>query len=218
MRKDAERNRLRILAGARTVFARLGLDAPIDAVAQEAGVGIGTVYRHFPNREALLEALVKDARQTLEWVLAEADAMPRGWDGLRWFISSVMELQAQDKGLRDVIALHRVPDAEQNRLRELIWPSLHRLVARAQDQGDLRPGLTSTDVGVLAVAAIGAVEFTAPVGGDVWHRYLSIVMDGMRALPDSVTEPLEQAPLDDDEFESCLVGWKFGSHVSRRAP
>src|ERR1700761_6992724 len=93
LRRDAERNRLLILGAARTVFAQRGLEASLDEVAREAGLGVGTVYRRFPNREALIDALFADGINTIARVVEESLATPRAWDGLRHFMASMLELQ-----------------------------------------------------------------------------------------------------------------------------
>lgn len=216
LRRDAERNRLLILSAARAVFARRGLDASLDEVAREAGLGVGTVYRRFPNRDALIDALLADGIESIRRVVDEAAGMPRAWDGLRHFMGSMLELQARDKGLRDVMIFRRVPEMEHDLLRDLVKPTLYALVERARAAGDLRPDLTATDVAVLEVAALGTVEFTAPAGPDAWRRYLAIMMDGMSARPGGVTEPLVQPPLDDDQTEACMVGWKYGTRETPR--
>jgi AcrR family transcriptional regulator len=220
LRRDAERNRLLILGAARTVFAQRGLEASLDEVAREAGLGVGTVYRRFPNREALIEALFADGINTITRVVEESLAMPRAWDGLRRFMASMLELQCHDKGLRDVMLAHRGPDpAEDDLLRDRIKPPLYDLVQRAQREGDLRADLSPTDIGVLEVAALGAAELTATARPDAWSRYLTIIMDGMRARPDGPTcgnTPLEEPPLDDDELDACMEGWKYGTRETTR--
>lgn len=216
LRRDAERNRLLILSAARAVFARRGLEASLDEVAREAGLGVGTVYRRFPNRDALIDALLADGVESIGRIVDEAAAMPRAWDGLRHFMASMLELQARDKGLRDVMVFRRVPEMEHDLLRDLVKPTLYALVERARAAGDMRRDLTATDVAVLEVAALGTVEFTAPAGREAWRRYLAIMMDGMSARPGGITEPLAQPPLDDDQTEACMAGWKYGTRETPR--
>jgi hypothetical protein len=83
-------------------------------------------------------------------------------------------------------------------------------VARAQQEGDLRPGLTSTDVAMLEIAVQSTAEFTAAAVPDAWRRYLAIVLDGVRARPEGATGPLDQPPLDDEQIYACVDGWKDG--------
>ena len=217
MRKDAERNRLQIISSARTVFAQRGLEATLDEVAREAGLGVGTVYRHFPNRDALIDALFADALDAISRLVDEAVAMPRAWDGVRHFMYSALEMQSRDRGLRDVMFSRRgSADQDHELMRQRIKPPLDALVARAQREGDLRADLTSTDVAVLELAALGAAEFTAAAGSGAWRRHVAIMLDGMRVRADEQYEPLKNPPLDDDELENCMIGWKYGYRETRR--
>ena len=216
LRRDAERNRLLILSAARTVFAQRGLDASLDEIAKEAGLGVGTVYRRFPNREALIEALLTDMLGGIERILDEAQAMPRAWDGLSHFMAALLQSQAVDKALRDVLLARKIHERmHEDVFRERIEGALKEIVARAQQQGDLRPDITATDIGVLEIAAVGIVELTASaVTPEIWRRYLSIILDGLRARPD--TTPLEPPALDDDQMDACMSGWKYGSRETPR--
>lgn len=215
LRKDAERNRLLILDSARTVFAQRGLEASLDEVAREAGLGVGTVYRRFPNRDALIDALFADGMDAISRIVDEAAAMPRAWDGLRHFMYSALEMQARDKGLRDVMFSHRAPEQEHEVMRARLKPPLDALVQRAQREGDLRADLTSTDIAVLELAALGVAEFTAVAAPDAWRRHLAIMLDGMRARPGG-DEPLDEPALDDDQLDTCMIGWKYGSRQTPR--
>lgn len=217
LRRDAERNRLLILSAARSVFAQRGLEATLDEVAREAGLGVGTVYRHFPNRDALIDALFADGLDAVSRLVEEAAAMLRAWDGLRHFMYSAAQLQSRDKGLRDVMfSSGDSPHRGHDLMRQRIKPPLDALVLRAQQEGDMRADLTATDVAVMELAALGAAEFTAAVAPELWRRHLAIMLDGMRARPDGDYEPLDQPPLDAEQLENCMVGWKHGSRNTRR--
>ena len=217
LRRDAERNRLLILSAARTVFAQRGLEASLDEIAKEAGLGVGTVYRRFPNREALVDALLTDMIAGIQRILNEALAMPRAWDGLTHFMRSLLESQAEDKALRDVLLARKMHEQmEEDLFHEQIQGALNDLVARAQQEGDLRPDATTTDIGVLEIAAVGIVELTASAGPEIWRRYLSIILDGLRARPTGTTIPLEQPALDEHQMDICMTGWKYGSREAPR--
>ena len=217
LRRDAERNRLAILSAARTVFAQRGLEASLDEIAKEAGLGVGTVYRRFPNRDALIDALFTDMLCGVDQIIDEASVMPRGWDGLTHFMESMLQIQATDKALRDVVLarkIHENPDEDV--FRERIQEALYDIVERAQQDGDLRTDVAATDIGVLAIAAVGIVEFTGSVAPDVWRRFLAIILDGLRARPAGATSPLEQPALDDDQIDTCMTGWKYGTRETPR--
>lgn len=215
LRRDAERNRLLILDSARIVFAQRGLDASLDEIAREAGLGVGTVYRRFPNRGALIDALFVETVERIGRIVDEALAKPRAWDGLAHFMSSMVQLQCRDKGLRDAMLAHRAPEATEELVRDRITPALRELVERAQNEGDLRLDLTDTDVAVLGIAALGAAEFTAPADPEVWRRYLALMMNGMRARPNGNTR-LPHSALDDAQIDACMVGWKYGTRETPR--
>jgi AcrR family transcriptional regulator len=217
LRRDAERNRLLILSAAKTVFAQRGLDASLDEIAKEAGLGVGTVYRRFPNRDALIDALSADVHRSIERILDEALATPSAWDGLHYFMAAMLESQTADKGLRDaMMARHVDHAAEEDLLRAKIDPAMEDLVTRAQAEGDLRADVTVTDIGVLVVAALGIAEFTASQSTEVWRRHLTILLDGLRTRPAGANSVLEQPPLDTDQINACMNGWKYGSRETPR--
>ncbi|NUR57663.1 MAG: TetR/AcrR family transcriptional regulator [Catenulispora sp.] len=220
LRRDAERNRRLILEAARVVFAQHGLDASLDEVAREAGLGVGTVYRRFPNRDALVDALFDDMVASIEVILQESVALPRAWDGLVHFMTALLESQGRDKALRDMMFsrhLHLDDCGKQkdDAIRELVQDSMTDLIERSQQDGDLRADVTLTDVGVLLIAGVGIVDFTASADRDVWRRQLSVVLDGLRARPEENT-PLTPAPLDDEQMDVCMTGWKYGSRETAK--
>jgi len=215
LRRDAERNRRLILTAARELYAQRGLDASFEAVAREAGVGVGTLYRHFPNRQALIDALFKDGLEKISQIVEESLAAPRGWDGLRHFMVGMLELQSRDRGLRDVIVLGRNSvDPGRRLMHDRLVEPLSQLVARAQQEGDLRADLTAIDIAVLEIAVLGTADFTGAAIQDGWQRYLAIVLDGMRARPAGPTE-LPTAVMDAEQMDACMVGWKYGFRETR---
>lgn len=220
LRRDAERNRRAILGAAKTVFAQRGLGASMEDVAQEAGLGVGTVYRRFPNRDALIDALFDDLAAEIEGILDESDSLPRAWDGLVHFLTAMLESQGRDKALRDTLLArqahaddcgHPKEDAVRDRVKE----TLEDLVSRAQAAGDLRRDVVPTDIGVLLISGVGVVDFTAPADPDVWRRYVTVLLDGLRARPAHGNTVLAVAPLDEEQIEGCMTGWKYGT---RKAP
>jgi AcrR family transcriptional regulator len=210
LRRDAERNRQLILAAARTLFAERGLEVSMDEVAREAGLGVGTVYRRFPTQGALIDALFADRLTAIVEVVEAALRFPRAFDGLRHFLESMVEMQARDKGLRDVMLSGRPIAPDEDLIGTQFKPPLDALLARAQQEGDLRPGLTATDVAVLEIAVQSTAEFTGATVPHVWRRFLTVVLDGMRARPEGATALLDPPPLDDEQLYACMDGWKDG--------
>jgi len=216
LRRDAERNRRLIIGAAKAVFAQRGLAASLDEVAKEAGLGVGTVYRRFPNRDALIDALFDDMVASIRRIADESAARPRAWDGLVHFMTAMLESQAHDKGLRDAMIARqgRLDEAGRENwlvVRDMVQPMLYGLVRRAQREGDLRPDVSPTDIAVLLVTAVSMLEFTAPIAPDTWRRYLSVILDGLRARPGGANAPLTEPPLDDDQIDACMNGWKYGT-------
>lgn len=221
LRRDAERNRQLILDTAKIVFAQRGLEASLDEVAHEAGLGVGTVYRRFPNRDALIDALFDDMLASIERIVAESLALPRAWDGLLHFMTAMLESQGRDKALRDLMLSRQkyLDQCEQDKeevVRETVEPALYAMIDRAKAEGDLRPDVVPTDVGVLLISAVGVVDFTSPVDSEVWRRHLAVLVDGLRARPDGTTTVLMPAPLNDDQLDQCMAGWKYGTRETPR--
>lgn len=191
LRRDAARNRALILETAAEVFAEHGLDAGYDEIARRAGVGVGTVYRRFPERAELVRALFESRIHEVVAV-AEASATMGGWDGLVHFVEQTAVLQAADRGLREVLA--SLPDEVHHAVgRDLLTDVVDRLVARAHDDGALRPEVSATDLGVL-LALLSSVTTTDEP--ELWRRYLALALDGLRARPGQDPLPLA-APTED---------------------
>jgi AcrR family transcriptional regulator len=203
LRRDAERNRQRILQAAQQVFAERGLDVSLDEIAAHAGVGVGTVYRRFPGKEELIEALFSERLREVVTAGERALADPDAWRGLVAFLSSTNAVQAGDRGLRQVILGSRFGHDRVAVLRGSLQPIITELVARAREQGRLRADVAETDIPLIAIMLGAVVDYTRHVQPEVWRRSLAIIIDGLRARPDDLT-PLEVAPLTPDEVDQAM--------------
>ena len=183
-RADARRNRERVLAVAREQFAAKGLDAQIDEIARAADLGVGTVYRHFPTKEALLEALAVDRFTRLaEWA-REALQAPDGWQGFCGFLRRSAELGANDRLLSEAMAERQAFQGAQREKDELMEATA-ALVERAQATGELRPDIGAQDIAMLMC---GLGRATGPGAFDhemSWERYLEIIIGGLSAPANS---------------------------------
>jgi AcrR family transcriptional regulator len=187
-RADARRNRERVLAAARGQFAANGLEAQIDDIARAADVGVGTVYRHFPTKEALLEALAADRFIRLaEWA-REALKAPDGWEGFCDFLRRSAELGANDRLLSEAMA-ERDAFRGAQREREELMEATAALVERAQATGQLRPDIGAQDIAMLMCGLGRATGQGAFDHAMSWERYLEIIIAGLRA-PGSSPLPL----------------------------
>jgi AcrR family transcriptional regulator len=206
LRRDAERNRQRILAAAQEVFAERGLDVSLDDIAAHAGLGVGTVYRRFPSKEDLVEALFSERLQGVVTAAEQALTDPDAWRGLIGFLENTTAQQAVDRGLREVILGSRFGQEHVASLRGSLQPIITELVARAQAQGRLRADVAETDIPLIAIMLGGVVDYTRDVQPDIWRRGLSLVVDGLRAGPGELT-PLRPDPLTPDEVDQAMRSW-----------
>jgi AcrR family transcriptional regulator len=178
MRADALRNRQRVLDAARAEFSERGLDAQMEDVAERAGVGVGTVYRHFETKEALLEALL--ALRFEAALVATHDALERedAWQAISELLERHAEVWAGDRLFAVMSGDPRTVPSVRPILDQLLacWA---QLIARATAQGTLRADFGVEDVGPMMCGLAHAALYF-PDESDR-RRYLRILLDGLRA-------------------------------------
>jgi AcrR family transcriptional regulator len=206
LRRDAERNRQRILASARLLFAERGLGVSLDEIARHADVGVGTVYRRFPDKEQLIDALFEDRLGEILAVATASLEMPDPWEALMHFIERSMELQVEDRALKELLHSTTAGHARIERGRQQIQPVVEAILDRAQQSGVVRKDLAVADL-LLLQHAIGEVaEYTHEVSPQVWRRILLIALDGLR--PDRRRpSPMPGPPLDDEQVVCSMRDW-----------
>lgn len=175
LRRDAAANRERVLAAAADVFHQHGLGAGLEDVARRAGVGVATVYRRFPSREALLEALLSDLLQVYLDEAEHALVLPAG-GGLASFVRTVAEVQATPRGC--ALRLWSSPAVEE--LRGQLHERMAALIADAQQQGTCREAITVDDLVGVLVALRGIRETPTSTAGLDWRRHLELCLAGLR--------------------------------------
>jgi AcrR family transcriptional regulator len=196
LRRDAELNRRRLIAAAHEVFRERGLSATLDDVARHAGVGVATAYRRFANKEELVDALFDDMIDRVAELAEEAAADPDAWRGLTSSLEKVCELQAFDRGLREVmLGTGRGPD-RQALVARRVKPAVDMLVARAKEQGTLRPDAEPWDLPMIQLMVAAVSDQTGHP--DLWRRYLRMVLDGLRTQPG--TDPLPAVQFGPDQL------------------
>jgi AcrR family transcriptional regulator len=187
LRRDAELNRRRIITAAHEVFRERGVAATLHDVAARAGVGVGTVYRRFSNKEELVGALFDDMIGVIATQAEQAAADPDPWRGLTESLERVCEIQAFDRGLREVMLGTGRGPQRQAQIRERVAPSVALLLARAKEQGTLRSDVTEVDLPMIQLMVAAVTDHTGHPG--LWRRYLRLLLDGMRARPDTAALP-----------------------------
>jgi AcrR family transcriptional regulator len=203
LRADAERNRQRLLEAAGELFAEKGLGVGLDEIARHAGVGVGTAYRRFRDKDELVEALFSDRIAAVSSLAEQALADPDPWTGFVAFMEGSMRMQIADRGLKEALfrSGHRVKCLEEG--RERVAPLVDEILRRAQESGGLRADLEVTDVPLLQFLVSGIADFAGPVAPALGARYLAIVLDGLRTRDPSA---LPGPALTPDEFHAALHG------------
>jgi AcrR family transcriptional regulator len=211
LRVDAERNRRRILETAAVVFAERGLDVSLDEIAAAAGVGVGTVYRRFPDKDALIDALFEDKIRAAEALARGALEVADPWEAFSGFMRGMCRLQADDRGFKDaLLSVDRGRDRVA-RARDTIAPLAIQLLRRAQEGGVVRADLGEYDVPLMHFAVGFVAEKTDAVAPGYWERLLNILLDGIRAEREETT-PMPVEPLKRAAFVEALAS---GSRVRR---
>jgi AcrR family transcriptional regulator len=177
LRADAARNREKLLAAAAELFAERGLDVPLEHIARRAEVSIGTLYKHFPAREDFVAAIFPERLAALDVIGDKALATPDPWQAFAGYLDDLYALQAQDRGLNDILA-RDLPNAPE------VVSACHRgaghaetLIMRAITAGVLRPDYSIADMATLT-RAMAQVIRDVP---EEWRRFLSIYVEGLRA-------------------------------------
>ena len=203
LRRDAQRNRDAILTAARQLFCDHGLEAPLEQIARRAEVGIATLYRHFPSREALLDAVLADTVQAHVEVAEQALAMDDPWEGFAFYLEQTCRLQAADRGLNDIMGM-RFPHATATEAAKArLFEVVAQVVDRAQQSGQLRADLTLEDLALVTWANSRILQAGRAAGApDVWRRHLGLLLDGFRA---DRAHPLPQPPLSPRQVHRAML-------------
>ncbi|HZL64037.1 MAG TPA: helix-turn-helix domain-containing protein [Thermoleophilia bacterium] len=201
LRADAARNRLRVVEAAREVFARDGLDAPMNEVARRAGVGIATLYRRFPTREDLIASVFAEKMNAYASAIEDALADPDPWHGFCAYVERVCAMQANDRGFTEVLTL-TFPTAEAfEAKRHESYAGFSELVARAKAAGRLRPDFSAEDLPLLLMANAGVVVATGDAAPGAWRRVVAYMTQAFAA---GHTEPLPPPPDERAMYQAML--------------
>lgn len=184
LRRDAQRNRERIVATARRLFAERGLAVGFNEIAHSAGVGVGTVYNRFADKDELVRAALAEPGAELLRVAEQARDADRAWDGVRLLLDGIAALLATNVGLRDLALT--LDDATLPAPGAVIATIVDDLLVRAHAEGDLRAGVTVDDL-VAVLWMVTEVARHSPDHPELYRRYLQVVVDGLAAG----TAPLE---------------------------
>jgi AcrR family transcriptional regulator len=193
LRRDAQRNRDAILTAARQVFCDQGLEAPLEEIARRAQVGIATLYRRFPSRVELLDAVLADTVGAHIEVAEQALAMDDPWEGFCFYLEQTLRLQATDRGLNDAMGMRFPRAAGLEAAMRRLYDLGVLLIARAQQAGQLRADFTHQDLAFVTWANARILPAVDAAGApNAWRRHLGFLLDGFRA---DRASPLPEPPL-----------------------
>jgi AcrR family transcriptional regulator len=180
-RADARRNRERVMAAARAAFAVAGADLPMEEIARSAGVGIGTVYRHFPNKEALLDALLAEQLTLFVERTRAALAKDDAWEAFRDMVREGAAAQAEDVAYCELVMARKPLSRSETvaALRDELDAETGKLLRRAKDEGGMREDFTREDMPVLFASIAGAIRSSRDEAA--WKRQVEFALDGLRA-------------------------------------
>ena len=209
LRKDAERNRRRILDAARELFAQRGLGVTLNDIAHHAGVGVGTVYRRFPDKRELIESLFEESIGQIEALMQQALDDPDPWRGLVTFLERTSAMQSADRGLKDLITDPSAGTERIARIRGRMLPLTEQLFERARAAGRLRDDLAAHDIPLLQLMMAAVIDAARDADPELWRRYMAILVRGLATQPD------EQPPLPVPAPGDAVVDTVMSSYRSR---
>jgi AcrR family transcriptional regulator len=177
-RRDAVRNRAALVRAAKAAFRQDGLDVAVDAIARRAGVGVATLYRHFPAKQDLVDAVTEAVLDDLAGAADAALALPDGAAVLPAFLAAALEQQQENRGFMEAISQHALPEAALAELAERVLAMLAPIVDAAHAAATLAPTLGAEDV-LAAMRMLGAAGST--VRPQTPDRHLAVVLGGLAA-------------------------------------
>jgi AcrR family transcriptional regulator len=203
LRKDALINRQRILDAAAELFAQRGLGVTLNDVAHHAGVGVGTVYRRFPDKHALIEDLFEQRFEEMVELAEESLDDPDPWHGMCRFMEQVLELQANNSGLRDLV--FAMPDglATVRQVRARLLPLGEEVIRRAQQSGQLRTDVSAQDLPILQMMIGAIIDATRDLDPNLWRRYLQLILSGLTTNAEA-KPPLTVPALNPEDTDIAL--------------
>ncbi len=168
------------MTAAGELFAKRGVDVPLEEIARRAGVSIGTLYNHFPNRGALLDAVLPERLAELDQLAEVALAHPDPWQGFTGFLDGLFAIQARDRSMNEAISRSAGGSVEVEADCGRAGATLGSVVDHAKKAGVLRPDFSADDLATLVWAMSTVISMSDGDDG-VWRRHLGFVLDGLRA-------------------------------------
>ncbi|AHI22237.1 TetR/AcrR family transcriptional regulator [Corynebacterium vitaeruminis] len=202
LRKDAEENRQRLLQAGKEIFAERGLGATLNDVAKHAGVGVGTAYRRFANKQELFDAILDDQVDEVETILRDAIAIPDADEALRHYLEENLKLQVRDKAMAQMFAGKYASQAFLDASRDRVAPLVNDLAQKAVDVGAVPPHVVGTDLIFIQVGILAIAEITEPEYPGLYTRYAEMALAGLKAASPA------HGPIDTEQTHRLMRGLK----------
>lgn len=207
LRRDARESRDKLIAAAQRDFAAHGVDASLEKIAREAGVSIGTLYRHFPKRLDLLMAALRPRLEEFLDGATNALEMDDPWDALVAYLSNMFAMQVGDRGFSDFLSRRFTHSAATESIHDQMSQQIVEVLTRAQEGGQARPDIAQADIINLIWSMGRIIDATSATAPMAWRRNLYLMLDAYRAeRAHSIPEP----PMTDEQLYAAMV------HLSKR--
>lgn len=201
-RRDAVESHGRLIAAAQSEFALRGVDASLERIAREAGVAIGTLYRHFPARLDLLLAAFEPRLQEFLAGADEAMKIDDPWDAFVCYLENLFQVQAGDRGFNDFLSRRFPGSPETERIHDLMCRQIEDVLRRAQDAGRARPDIALADIVNLIWFNGRVMDAASETAPHAWRRQLHLMLDAYRA---ERAHPIPEPPMTEKQLYDAMV-------------
>jgi AcrR family transcriptional regulator len=192
----------KLIEAAQREFAAHGVDASLEKIAREAGVSIGTLYRHFPTRLDLLMAAFGPRVQEFLDGGAKALAIDDPWEGFVCYLENLFAMQAGDRGFNDFLSRRFTANEETERIHDEMCQQIEDVLARAQEAGEARADITRADIVNLIWSNGRIIDATSATAPNAWRRYLYLMLDAYRA---ERAHPNPEPPMTSEQLYDAMV-------------
>jgi AcrR family transcriptional regulator len=201
-RRDAIERHGRLITAAQREFAVRGVNASLEAIARDAGVAIGTLYRHFPTRmDLLMAAFDPRLREFLDGA-EKALEIDDPWDGFVSYLENLFRVQAGDRGFNDFLSRRFPSNADTERIHDEMCEQIERVLGRAQASGQARPDIALADIVNLIWSNGRMMDATSTTAPNEWRRHLFLMLDAYRA---ERAHPIPEPPMTQDQLYDAMV-------------
>jgi AcrR family transcriptional regulator len=201
-RRDAQERRTRLIAAAQREFAARGVDASLERIARNAGVAIGTLYRHFPTRLDLLMAAFEPRLHEFVDGADKALRMADPWEGFVYYLENLFRVQAGDRGFNDFLSRRFPGSAETERIHDQLCRQIEDVLTRAQEAGRARRDITQADIVNLIWSNGRMIDATSTTAPNAWRRQLHLMLDAYRA---ERAHPIPEPPMTGEQLYDAMV-------------